>query len=127
MKVLPGINIQTPFSTLLLEGRKIVETRLYPLPRHYVGKELYLIETPGCKGKFKARIVGTIVFGESFEYQSKKQFFDDFDSHLVDQHSDFAWKDKSKWGWPVLKVKKFKNEFPAPSRRGISFTKEISI
>ena len=53
-----GINIQSPWSRLLIEGDKCVETRSYPIPEKYVGEDLGLIETPGKDGDFKARIIG---------------------------------------------------------------------
>ena len=62
-----GINIQTPWSELLINGDKSVETRSYPLPEKYMGEELALIETPGRYGRFKARIIGTITFSHSFK------------------------------------------------------------
>ena len=47
-----GLNIQTPWSSLLIDGLKTVETRSYHLPLKYEGIELYLVETPGKLGKF---------------------------------------------------------------------------
>ena len=50
-KTIPGVNIRWPWSKLLLEGTKTVETRSYPLPTGFVGKEIAVIETPGPNGK----------------------------------------------------------------------------
>ena len=55
-----GINIQAPWSQLLINSDKCVETRSYALPDKYIGEELLLIETPGKNGKFKARIIGIL-------------------------------------------------------------------
>lgn len=46
-RTLCGINIQFPISQLIVDGSKTIETRTYPIPDHYIGKEMILIETPG--------------------------------------------------------------------------------
>lgn len=124
---LPGLNLQYPISERILSGEKTVETRLYPLPRAYVNKPMLLIETPGISGGFKARISAIITFGESFQYKSKVEFYQDFARHRVDRKSPFAWKDRPKWGWPILRVELIKQHVPAPKRRGIVFTKVVEI
>jgi hypothetical protein len=70
-----GINIQFPISRLIIEGQKIIETRTYPIPPDFVGKEMLLIETPGRPKKFQARIIAVIKFKESFKYKSKTDFY----------------------------------------------------
>ncbi|NBX76673.1 MAG: hypothetical protein EBQ92_08970 [Proteobacteria bacterium] len=128
-RTLPGLNIQAPWSQNILEGNKTIETRFYPLPKKYIGKEMFIIETPGKKGRFKARIVGTVVFGEPFEYDSEQSFYRDRRKHLVAaQSSDFTWesgKGKTKWGWPILKVEAFNLDLPARLKRGIIFTQHV--
>ena len=126
-RVLPGINIQYPISRMILDGIKTIETRTYPIPQQYVGKEMLIVETPGPKEKFKARLVGTIVFGESFQYNTSKVFYSDKDRHQVTPDSPWRWvTTKPKWGWPILRVQTFKKPKAAPSRRGIKFTLSIS-
>src|SRR5437660_375608 len=128
MKLYTGINIQFPISEMILCGKKTIETRTYPIPLLLVGKELAFIETPGQEGSFKARIVGTIVFGTSFPYKSKRSFYDDYDRHLVDRHSSWKWTpEKKKFGWPILKVIVFREQLPAPLKKGIKFTKNIKF
>ena len=51
-----GLNVQAPWTGLLISGEKSVETRSYPLPKKYVGEKLALVETPGKSGSFKRRI-----------------------------------------------------------------------
>lgn len=126
-KIYPGINIQYPFSQLILIKSKKVETREYPLPAHLVNVELALIETPGDGNVFKARIIGTIKFSESFKYESMASFRNDFERHLVEPASKFDWKTKPKWGWVVSYVKPLKRPILAPKNKGICFTKEISL
>lgn len=123
-----GINIQWPISELILSKDKLVETRTYPIPEKYIGKELLLIETPGKKGKFKARISAIIVFEKSFAYKSKTAFYNDYKNHRVDKESIWAWSDdKPKYGWPIKKLVKLDKPLPLKKRGGIVFTKNISL
>ena len=124
-----GINIQSPWSGLLLMGEKCVETRNYPLPEKYEGEELALIETPGKSGKFKARIIGTITFSHSFKYPNETSWKDDHIRHLVDcEDKSFGWNpDKDKYGWVVSDIKVFDKHKPSPKNKGIIFTKNCEI
>ena len=123
LKGLPALNIQWPISEKLISGEKTIETRTYPIPEKYVGKELLFIETPGKKGKFKARTVGIIKFKSYKKYKNKTEFYQDFDKHKVNKESEWAWKaGNEKWGWEVSYIKLFKKPLPAPLRRGIVFT-----
>ena len=125
-KTLPGINIQYPISRLILEGKKTIETRTYPIPKHYIGKEMAIIETPGKTGNFKARIIGTVVFGESFQYKDQKAFYRDSLKHCVTPDSPWKWVNgKQKWGWPINKTTIFKVPLQAPLKRGIRFVKNV--
>lgn len=124
-----GINIQTPWSELLINGVKSVETRTYPLPEKYVGEELALIETPGRYGRFKARIIGTITFSHSFKYPHQKAWQDDYNRHCVAVDDPiYNWKDdKPKYGWVVSKVTKFDKPVDIRKRKGIIFTTGVSV
>ena len=104
-----GLNIQAPWSTLLINGHKTVETRTYHLPLKYVGVPLALIETPGKSGRFKSRIIGLITFNESFRYKDKNQWINDHYRHLVtDNDANYGWKYyKDKYGWVVNGIEKF--------------------
>src|SRR4051794_16034899 len=96
--VLDGINIQHPISRLIVEGKKTIETRTYPLPLSYVEKDVFLIETPGKAGGFKAQIVAVVRFSKSFQYKSERAFYADTRYHFVTKDSPWAWKStKSKW------------------------------
>ncbi len=125
---LPALNVQAPWATLLVEGLKSIETRSYPIPATYVGKEILLIETPGTNKKLQSRIVGLIVFGNSFQYRSLKQFRGDVSKHLVEEASKFCWHPaKSKWGWPVLRYSKLAHPLPKGFRGGIIYSKAVAI
>jgi len=124
-----GLNIQIPWSTLLINGEKSVETRSYPLPEKYEGVELALIETPGKYGQFKSRIIGTITFSHSFQYPDKQSWVDDYNRHKVEELDEFySWNpDKPKYGWVVSDIKKFDEPMSAPKRKGIVFTKNCKV
>ena len=124
-----GLNIQTPWSELLINEVKSVETRSYPLPEKYVGEELALIETPGRYGHFKARIIGTITFSHSFKYPDQKAWQDDYNRHCVAVDDPiYNWKDdKPKYGWVVSKVTKFDKPLDIRKRKGIIFTSGIKL
>lgn len=123
-----GINIQYPISRLIFSGVKTVETRTYPIPPRLIGQELAIVETPGRSGKFKSRIIGTVVFGKSFKYKSAKAFYQDTSKHCVNLDSPWTWNSKKgKWGWPIQAIHKLKKEIPLPKRSGIIYSKNIEI
>jgi hypothetical protein len=127
-KTYAGINIQFPISKLILSGEKTIETRTYPIPEKYIGKEMLMIETPGKVGKFRARIVAIIKFEDSFQYTNKWEFYKDQSRHKVTQNSTWAWtRAKKKWGWPVRVVKKLKMPIAITKRIGIKYTNEIAL
>lgn len=125
-KIYTGINIQWPISELILSGKKTIETRTYPCPRHLLNEEILIIETPGKRGKFKARIVGIVKFTECFLYEDKKSFYRDIQRHQVDPKSEWAWTNKPKWGWEIKLIKKFAIPLPC-TKRGITFRKGLEI
>ena len=119
-----SLNVRSPWSALLINGQKTVETRSYALPQRLEGVELALIETPGKSAKFKSRIIGTITFSSCIQYSSKEQWQDDNGRHKVDiNDSLYGWKDKPKFGWIVQSVKKFKKPVDPPAKRGIIYAK----
>jgi hypothetical protein len=124
-----GLNIQTPWSFLLINGDKSVETRSYPLPSKYEGVPLALIETPGKYGRFKSRIIGTITFSHSFQYPDKQSWIDDYNRHKVEEGDEFCYwnKDKKKYGWVVSNIEKFDKPVSAPEKKGIVFTKNCKV
>jgi hypothetical protein len=124
-----GINIQIPWSRLLINGDKSVETRSYPLPNKYKNVELALIETPGKYGLFKSRIIGTITFSHSFLYADKSVWTDDYKRHLVKEDDEFySWSPyKFKYGWVVSDIKKFDEPILTPNKKGIVFTKNCQV
>jgi len=125
-KLYNGVNVQYPISKLILSGEKVIETRTYKIPEKYLDTDIVMVETPGKKGKFKARVVAIIRFTACFKYNNKTEFYQDFDKHLVDKESPWAWKDKPKWGWNVEIIKRL--EAPVPClKRGITFRSNIEV
>jgi len=124
-----GINIQAPWSNLLIDGSKSVETRSYPIPKKYEGVELALIETPGKSKKFKSRIIGTVTFSHSFKYPDIVSWKDDYNRHKVEEDDkNYGWKNnKPKYGWVVSNISKFDEPVDPPRKRGIIFTGGCSI
>jgi hypothetical protein len=123
-----GINIQIPWSRLLINGDKSVETRSYPLPKKYEGVELALIETPGKYGRFKSHIIGIITFSHSFQYPDKQAWIDDYNRHKVEEGDEFCdWNEnKKKYGWVVASINKFDNHIPISKKnRGIVFATSV--
>jgi hypothetical protein len=128
-----GINIQYPWSELLVTKKKTIETRGYCLPSKYINQPLAIIETPGKTGKAngvnKARIVGVITFSESIEYFTKKQWLADQRRHLVAEDDPlFRFKaGTKKWGWIVEKVQRLRVPTNPPTSRGIVFAKNCEV
>lgn len=126
-KTYTGINIQWPISELILSGEKTIETRTYPIPVKYKGKEMILIETPGKAGNFKARMRAIITFSDCFQYNSKTAFYKDSSKHLVTPSSEWSWTDKPKWGWKIHVIKIFKEPLPIQKRTGIKYSTGITL
>lgn len=127
-RVLPGINIQYPWSQLLLSGKKTIETRLYPIPKKYTNVPLALIETPGKGGDFPARVVGIIRFERCYRYESERAFRSDESRHLLKKGADFDWKTgREKWAWHVVEVEPLSTAIPAPKHRGIIWTSSVTF
>ena len=131
--MIAGVNIQSPWSELLLNKQKFIETRSYALPKKHEGSWLALIETPGkvAKGSNskKARITGLIKFSRSICYNSEAEWVADFESHRVPSwHPVFGYRhDKLKWGWEVEDVAPFDEALPPPLKRGIIFASKCVI
>lgn len=127
--ILNGINIQQPWAQFILNKKKTIETRSYKIPEKHIGKPIAIIETPGTNGKFKARIIGLVIFKKSFQYKSRNDFIQDEPRHLVDDNDpSFSWKNKkTKWGWEIEKVIKLNKYLPAPTPRGIVFCSKCTI
>lgn len=127
---LPGLNIQAPWAQGIISGRKVIETRFYPMPAKWAGQPLVIIETPGKTGRFKRRIAGLVVFGPSWCYADKKAFARDQAKHLVDPDDAlFGWQseDHPKWAWPVQWVHAYQQPLPPTFRAGIRYARAVDV
>jgi hypothetical protein len=127
---LPGLNIQAPWAQAIVSGRKVIETRFYPLPEKWVGQPLAIIETPGQARRFTRRIAGLVIFGRSWRYADKGSFAHDQLKHLVRPDDPlFGWRldDKPKWAWPVQWVEAHQQSLPPGFRAGIRYARAVEI
>ena len=128
MRKLSGINIQWPISELILQGKKTIETRTYPVPQKYLNQDMIMIETPGKSGRFKSRMRCILKFTECFQYKSRQDFYNDIDKHCVSKDSPWKWDPtKPKWGWIVEVVEVFDKPLQLKKRPGIKFSTDIEI
>lgn len=133
-KTIPGVHIQWPWSQLILSGKKVVETRGYPIPHKHLGKPLALIETAGPLGKARggiksASIIGIVVFSECYRYESRAAWLRERKKHRVPAtDTQFGFDEhKQKWAWVVERVEILKEPKPAPKRRGIVFASACNV
>lgn len=100
-----GINVNdssAPYTDMILDGRKTIETRASDSLDPYVGREVGLIRT----GKGPAKMVGKVRLGEPKRYESKEEFDRDRPKHRVPKGSK---EDKSSgYGYPIRSKKKVK-------------------
>ncbi len=128
VRLLTGLSVQWPISGLILSGEKTVETRTYPLAKSYLNQEMLIIETPGKRGAFQARVVAIVRFTNCFQYKNSREFYADIKRHHVSPKSDWAWNNKKpKWGWEIEIVKKFDSPIKPSKRVGIIYTKNLPI
>lgn len=111
-----ALEVQTPWSRLLLEGKKEVEARAYSLPQDLLGRSILLLESTtaqdsiqsGLADRFQtSSIIGTVIFSEIIEYTSEEQFRMDEASHLVPAESPFGWRIGTErlYGWKIQDTK----------------------
>jgi predicted transcriptional regulator len=126
---IPGLHIREPWSQLILNGSKTVETRSYPLPKKHLGQFLAIIETTGVKSSKRAAIVGLVRFDSCHRYSSKRQWESEKSLHRVspDDPSFRYVEGKEKWAWVVGRVIQLNATIAPPKKRGIVFATSCSI
>ena len=93
-----------------------------------------IIETPGPNGKklagiTKAKVIGVIVFSDSFRYSSQSAWEADYERHRVrpdDPMFRFG-KTLERWGWVVESVLVSSKPTPAPVPRGIVYAANCMV
>ena len=149
VKTLRGINIQRPWARKILEGRKTIEARKYPL-KGYKGEDLWIIETRGDLGdyvdeasdvafmlsaaggggavlrggvgrhRFKSRIVGVVRFEEDFEYHGVDQWRSDVDRHCITSgHFDWDPRRSKMYAWRVASARLLVEPQAEPVTKGM--------
>lgn len=109
-----ALEVQQPWSRLLLDRKKTVEARAYPLPKALLGRRICLLESSerdstqsGLLDRFQTNaIVGFVVFSEVRVYNSQEEFRSEEASHLVPETSPFGWREGTDrlYGWKVQSV-----------------------
>jgi hypothetical protein len=137
---LRGLNIQWPFSQLLLNGTKTMEIRKYSLGYLQIaraGEELWLVETLGKSADpqkaaqmprgvqigprpREAQIIGTITFSKSTLMETRQSFDLARPEHCIKKGSPFDWSDGCiVFGWRVAAIRKISVPVDAPKTKSI--------
>lgn len=119
-----GLEMQEPWAGLLLDGKKIIETRAYNLPKGLIGKKVDILQSKrgkdgfstlpdvmiGAKMTESVERVGWCIFDKVIVYRYKAKFEADEKKHLVKRDSGYGWKDDTNvvYGWVVGKYGTFK-------------------
>jgi len=113
-----GLELQSPWARLLLDGKKTIETRSYDIPSEkLLGRKIDVLESmAGTCGKSSigniveslqevssvVKRIGWFKVSHVIKYESKVQFEDDERKHLVPKKSAYAWKEGTTiYGWVV--------------------------
>merc|ERR1712107_572420 len=112
-----GLEIQRPWSRMVLLGTKVVETRRYPLPPALIGRELLLLETQEAAARVSSlpdrvpegdplvQAIGTVTFSACIAYTTMEEWTADEPRHCVPADSNFAWATNQEiFGWVIAKV-----------------------
>lgn len=127
---LRGLNIEHPFSQLILSGAKTIEARRYPLGHRnitHAGEEQFLIETPSktanaaILGDAKinpspryAQVVGIVRFNTSTQYKGRASWRRDRLKHRITKDSKYDWAGAGEMhAWHVAEVRRFCKPVPA--------------
>ena len=138
---LPGLNINWPFSQLILAGVKTAEARSYDLGHHNIAHphvEMWLVETPGdpqalAKGMAldgdariaprpqHAQIVGTLTFSRADRYESLESFRSERECHRIGQGGKYDWHGEGDmYAWRVSGTRRLVQPVPQPGRKGVT-------
>ena len=113
------LEVQAPFSRLILSGKKSIETRAYSLPKTLLRVSILLCESaPGLDGisglgdtvtdsQDGLSIIGEIFISHSTEYTSQIEWDADRNAHQVPMDSIYEWAPTEigrRFGWHIEKV-----------------------
>ena len=103
-----GFNVNddlVPFTDLILQGIKTIETRNSNTLKSIIGEPVGLIKT---SKKNKALLVGIVKLSDPIIYKTEKQFKQDFEKHRIKDCNLYGFKNGIKYGYPVKVLKVFK-------------------
>jgi hypothetical protein len=136
---LRGLNIQYPFSQLMLLGAKTIEARTFPLGHRKIAnasEELFLIETPGPKNVHgaivddlpvgpppqHAQVVGTVSFSSSQPYGIESEWKNDRHQHRIKEGGRYDWNGTGEMhAWHVDKVRRFSAPVDAGTKSQVGY------
>jgi len=117
-----GLEVQEPWASAIVEGRKRIETRSYELPPSLLlgRKRILILQSPAGKpgvsgmGDYidltlskspnidDVRVIGYCIFDSVKKYKTQESFEADEKDHLVTSNSGYEWKQrKTMCGWVV--------------------------
>ena len=132
---LRGLNIQWPFSQLILQGLKTIEARGYPLGHRNIASadaEVWIVETPGPASRAEknalvdgiaiaprptaAQIVGTVKFDDDKRFADRAAFRADAANHRIRSDGRHDWHGVGDmYGWHITGVRTLTQPQPAGS------------
>ena len=136
---LRGLDIQYPFSRLIMSGAKTIEARSYALGHRGIaqaGEKMFLIETPGSKSASlavvgdlsigappdHAQVIGTVSFNSSSEYTCLSAWRNDRRKHRIQEGSQYDWNGTGKMhAWCIGHVQGFSQPVAAGSRSRVGY------
>ena len=123
--ILPGLNVQEPWCTLIAEQKKSIETRTYPCPQSKINIPIALIATNRSEGQ-KAAVSCVVKITNTFEYSNLQNFRADRIRHCIEQGSLFDMQEnKVKWAWKMAVLARFNLQSILVPRKGIVWAKNV--
>ena len=108
------IEVQLPWSMVVLQRKKSVETRTYPYPANLIGKRVFILQTQkgatgvsGLPDQIQAddpnlEVVGECVVNECVLYPTRRSWDLDYTRHKVPLDNPYGWSTKKDFfGWVV--------------------------
>lgn len=126
------LEVQAPFSRLILSGKKSIETRSYQLPEDLLHTSIVLCESaPGLAGVSTLSdsviesqpgllLIGEIYVSHSKEYTSQEEWDEDRECHQVPSDSAYEWTPTEigrRYGWYIERVTVYSKPLSVPAMR----------
>ena len=124
-----ALEVQSNFSIQILNGKKIIETREYPIPFNLINQPILLLQSSQGKDGISSlpdmithddiinishlSIVGIMYVSECFQYTCQDKWNTDRINHCVPLESNYNWNEqndqgiKKKYGWRIANVHKY--------------------